>query len=155
MKDANRFCWRSPPSAEQWTSSPLHFAPPFEHLPFLCLRLHSSTCISDVYYSARIKLMAVCVILIDFRAVLSARGLTNGTGGSVESSPVRFCGEADISFDPIHAVCQYKEILFTRRMPSFGMLCRVDLVRTDVSDVFSTSCIRVTRRWTRNNASSN
>jgi hypothetical protein len=32
-----------------------------------------------------------------------------------------------------------------RRMPSFGILCRVGLVRTDVSEEQSTFIIRVTR----------
>jgi hypothetical protein len=40
-------------------------------------------------------------------------------------------------------------------MVSFGMLHRVALVRTDVSEEFSTSIIRVTNQLTRNNASCN
>jgi hypothetical protein len=34
---------------------------------------------------------------------------------------------------------------YTRKMASFGMLRRVDLVRTDVSEELSASIIRVTR----------
>jgi hypothetical protein len=74
-------------------------------------------------------------------AVLFAAAASAATASAAASS----CATARHQAETANTRGEYKANSNCRRMPSSGMLRRVDLVRTDVSEELSASIIKLTR----------